>query len=175
MISILLLVIAAGVSDQCSIEPVYDEALLEQSKTLLLELESIPDGIVVTHVPVEVEATQAEGSAYKYKWDYQTSVSSSTGSVRILEFGCFLWSGDQWVFKTFTGTPFTNSDFGDWYTCTDGELVAGQQYTDPNNWTGSNCLRPQKTMWFYIGENENGEKVKGAAIVQSLAKVKVEP
>ena len=140
----------------------------EELHPILKQLESLPDGIVVTHSPNPSKAKLGGRSGYKYTWLYATNVTAQTSNVVIEEFGSFTWHKGQWVFVNFTKNPFSASDFADWYVCPNAKLTKGNTYTDNSNWTGSDVLEAGKMKWYFVGRNERGERVKGEAIIETL-------
>ena len=135
------------------------------------ELASLPVGLEVTHSPNPVKARVATSGRSNYKWVYKTAVKSAGGTVTVQEFGAFAWVSGRWVFSTFTGKPFTGMDFADWYSCPGARMEPGGEYADPSNWSAANVVKADKTKWYYIALNEQGERVKGEAIVEQLPEV----
>jgi hypothetical protein len=133
------------------------------------ELASIPVGIEITHSPNPVKAQLGGRSGHKYTWVYRTTVRSTTGPLKVQEFGAFSWVDGRWVFSTYTGKPFTSQDFADWYSCPNAVLESTKQYADPTNWSGATLLEHDKTRWYVIAVNDKGERFKGEAVVEQLA------
>jgi hypothetical protein len=159
----------------CIVGAAYGQALpsldsqYELSEAKLLELESLPLGIAVTHDSESALATWDGRQNPPIKWYYTTEVSSLSESVTITEFGSFAWYEDQWVFNNVTGKPFTQLDFEKWYSCPGGQLVGEQAFADHSNWSSGCRLAAGKARWYFIGVNELGERVKGEAIIELAA------
>jgi hypothetical protein len=138
------------------------------SANKLDELAQLPFGLKVVHSPDRVRAERGGRSGRAYTWSYKTSVTSTNGSVTMLEFGSFTWHGGRWVFANFTGKPFTATDFADWYSCPGAGLAEGREFSDGSNWSGGDVLRADKMKWYFIGITADGRKVKGEAVVETL-------
>jgi hypothetical protein len=69
----------------------------------------------------------------------------------------------------YTGNPFTNEDFAEWYSCPQAKLRSGQTYVDPSNWSGDDTLRSAKALWYFIAVTQDGKRVKGEAVIEVLA------
>lgn len=137
---------------------------------LLVELvEQTPTELVVTHTPQIVYAKRnGLNSGREFTWEYKTSVTSNVDST-VKEFGAFSWDGNAWIFSNVGGKLFRTTEFSDWYSCPRGELIAGQTYSDPNNWSASDQLHQSKAKWFYIAKTSSGRLIKGEAIVEKMA------
>ena len=134
------------------------------------EVTKIKDGFTVTHTPEKGEAILNGPSGLKYTWVYKTSITSKE-KVKILEFGAFVPFNGKWIFSTYTGKPFTPKDFEEWYDCPRSTLFPNKQYTDINNWTGSDVLEASESLWYYIGETESGEQVKAMGKINRIAEL----
>ena len=151
-----------GIFASCSAPPERDAKFLE--------VDSLPEGIVVVHSPGRGVATEGGRSGFEYTWQFATTVKSSTAKrVRIVEFGAFSRVGDQWKFANFTGKPFSGDDFSEWYGAPGAMLQPGQSYTDPQNWFGGNALKESESLWYFIGLEEDGRRVKGIGTCTHLA------
>jgi hypothetical protein len=131
----------------------------------------LPVGIEVTHSPNPVKAMHGGRSGYPYTWLYRTSVRSLTQTLTIEEFGSFHFVNGQWRFANYTGKPFAISDFAEWYSCTDGTLKPGVEFSDPNNWSGSQTLEAGRKLWYFVGVDASGKRWRGSAVVEELAAV----
>lgn len=135
---------------------------------LLLEhLEKLPVGLTVVHTPDKVKAERNGRSNLEFTWYYKTAVTAKHDSV-ILEFGAFVWNGNNWVLSNYTGAPFRTKEFEDWYSCPQGKLLAKREYADSKNWNGGNQLNAGKIKWFFIAVTADGRRVKGEAILETL-------
>lgn len=144
----------------------------------LRELEKIPVGLVVLHLPNKVFATRGGPSGRPFTWVHSTRVASDMHVVTMKEFGAFVWADERWVFSTYTGKPFTATDFAEWYRCPGAKVKPGRPCADASNWEGGTELKGgkltgDKARWYFIGILKNGTLVKGEAVVElmpSLAK-----
>ncbi len=163
-IMILLAVLCCGCSPQSSEAdklPPFE----------LSDLDSLPIGLEVVHTPNSVLAQKGGGSGYDYTWTFQTTVRSTGAPVTIQEFGALMDENGKWVLGNFTKKFFTQNDFAEWYSCPEGVVTSGNEFSDPSNWGGADCLRPGKTKWFFVGIDDKGNRVKGEAVVEQLAKL----
>jgi len=140
----------------------------QKSEPQLLDVESLPIGIRVSHSPNPVSAMQGGPSNRPYTWLHQTTVESIGKSLQIVEFGGFGWNGEQWILGNYTGKPFTSGDFASWYSCPDAIIEFGKEYSDPNNWTGGDNLSSSMTKWYFIGTDEAGNSYRGDAVIEML-------
>lgn len=139
------------------------------------EVMSLPEGIEVIHTPNPVRAQRNGPSEAKYTYVYRTEVRTKSKRLRLVEFGAFVQpQPGKWVFSTFTGKPFTASDFAEWYNCPGAYLEPGNAYADESNWSGANKLRNTETIWYYIGEDKDGNRYQGSAHVWELDVLKLE-
>jgi len=92
--------------------------------------------------------------------------------MTIEQFGAFERVGNDWVFSTYTGKPFTPSDFVEWYSCPNTVLKAGQKYTDPSNWVGCDELVQGEYLWYFIARKSDGQRVQGHAIIETAPRTK---
>ena len=137
----------------------------------LSDLDSLPIGLEVVHAPQAVLAQKGGASGYDYTWTFKTTVRSTGAPVTIQEFGSLMDEYGQWVLGNVAKKFFTQKDFAEWYSCPEGLVTSGNEFSDPSNWIGNNCLRPGKTKWFFVGIDAKGNRVKGEAIVEQLAKL----
>jgi hypothetical protein len=131
-------------------------------------LASLPIGIKIRHSPNPARPRVGGRSGFNFTWPYTTSVQTIRGSVKIEEFGAFAWENGRWVFSNFTGKPYSEVDFADWYSCPNARLLPGRVCSDAHNWSGRRALEAGKTMWYFIGVDAQGKRVKGEAIIQHL-------
>ena len=140
---------------------------------ILEDLASLPDIITVSHSPNPVKAQRGGDSGYKHTWQFTTTVAAQSSQIVIEEFGSFTWHKNQWVFSNYTGEPFTTDDFADWYGCPGATLTVGDSFADHTNWSGNDILAAGKSKWYFIGHTESGTRVKGEAIIETLAEVQL--
>jgi hypothetical protein len=132
------------------------------------DLDTLPVAIEVVHEPAHISAQRKGPSGRKYSWVYRTTVRSRGGPVVIIEFGAFVREGARWVLSNTGGRPRTQRQFAEWYGCPDGVLQPGEDYSDPENWSGSDTLRNRIKRWYFIGIDDRGRRVKGEAVCEEL-------
>jgi hypothetical protein len=135
-------------------------------------LRNIPDGIEVSHTPVNVNAVKTKDDTTMLYWYHNTSVKALKENIEITEFGSYLWMQDHWVFGNTGGAPFSPKDFAEWYNCKNSRMKKGKIYSDENNWYRFPYLQRATSLWYYIGKNKKGELFKGTAIVNYLPEMK---
>lgn len=155
---------------------VAQDSGLSRSETAdpkFLELSALPERMRVTHTPNPVAAQAGGRSGFRYTWLYKTTVESLGGPIVIEEFGAFSFRDGEWRFATVTGEPFTPADFADWYACPNAIVKPGKPCSDPLNWTGNDWLVPEgeRNLWYYIGRDSEGRRVKGQAEIELLAEI----
>jgi hypothetical protein len=144
--------------------------LQQQLDPKAVEIDALPAGIEVTHSPSAAKATLGGPGQSKYKWVYETSVRSTVGPLKIIEFGAFVSVRGKWIFSTFTHKPFTGDDFASWYNCPRSLLTQDTSFADHHNW-GANDVMPKEplvTRWYYVGVDSSGKRFKGDAVVEEL-------
>lgn len=144
----------------------------EVAKELPTELKNIPDGIEVSHTPVNVNAVKTKDDTTMLYWFHETTVKALKEDIEITEFGSYSWVNDHWEFGNLGGTPFSPKDFAEWYQCKNAKLKKGKVYSDKNNWSRWPYLQRSTAIWYYIGKNKKGELFKGTAIVNYLPVMK---
>lgn len=166
VVSILILCCSAGsaLAEQESAAPF-------ESSLKLNELASLPEGLTVAHTPDPVYATLYSPSLSGVQWKHSTTVSSKVGPVTIVEFGYFVERNGQWELPYGAEVPYayTSSDFAKMYACPSSELKPGESYTDARNRSVIDCVPEQVVMWYFIGMDAQGNRVKGEAKVKLLA------
>jgi len=125
------------------------------------ELEALPEGLEVTHSPVEVQA-RWDAARQEYCWDFATTVRALREPVTVDEFGGLSKVGGRWV----SGRTFDPRDFADWYDCPEALVSPDIPCSDPKNWVRSKKLRTSVSRWYYIGHRPDGTRVKGEALVR---------
>ena len=135
----------------------------------LVELAEITDGICVAHEPAAVTAQRGGRSSYQYTWEHRTTLVTYKERIVVEQFGAFGSTGSEWIFWTITGEPFTPAMFEDWYACPGSVLEPGVTVVDEANWTGMDEPQEELSLWYYIGRDPSGRRVKGKAIVELLS------
>lgn len=152
-----------------TVTPVFAQAGFSRRK--LEELDALPSGLTIQHMPNPVAAGLGGRSGRRYTWLYRTTVSATADTITVTEFGAFFWKDGHWQFSTFTGKPFSARDFAEWYGCPGARVVPGVVCADSLNWSGSDSLMADRVRWYYIGVTARGQRVKGEAVVEHLAAV----
>ncbi len=146
---------------------------LIDSNLKLEELESLPEGLSVSHTPDPVFYTSFIPSLSGVQWKHSTTVSSLVGPVTILEFGYFVARKGRWEFPYGVEVPYTynSSDFAKKYDCPGSELQLGESYTDTKNRSVIDCVPEQLVKWYFIGLDAKGNRVKGEASVKLVTEL----
>jgi len=139
----------------------------------LQELASLTEGLTVTHAPDPVLYTLYTPSLSGVQWQHSTTVSSTVGPVKIVEFGYFVERNGQWEFPYGVEIPYaySSSDFAEKYDCPNAELQPGGSYTDPSTRSVIDCVPEQVVRWYFIGLDSEGHRVKGESTVRLLAEL----
>lgn len=166
LVSILVFCTFAG-SAQADLK----EGALAESKLKVKELASLPEGLTISHTPDPVFHIAHTPSISGVQWEHRTTVSSTVGPVTILEFGCFVERNGKWEYPHETVTPYTysSSDFATMYDCPSSKLQPGKTYTDAKNLSVIDCVPEQMVKWYFIGQDANGQRVKGEATVKLIS------
>ena len=96
------------------------------------EIDQLPIGLIVRHLPAKVQATRGGVDKKHYRWEYRTAVSAMADST-ILGFAAWRWDGERWVPRNPAGTFFTTGDFAEWYLAPGGNVGAGEERADGAN------------------------------------------
>ena len=137
----------------------------------LSEINNLPDGLRVIHTPNPVRAHSGGRSGYHYTWQYETTVEAIDRPITIEQFGSFDFRGGTWQFSNFTGKPFTRANFVEWYSCPDAALELGKTCSDPQNWSGRDRLGPGRMLWYFIGHDSAGNRVKGQSVIELVGEI----
>jgi hypothetical protein len=175
LVAILLTLSVLSVS--CSLD--NGEIMTSEDIELPKELMDLPIGIEVRHSKDKVYAeinTKDPEKRGKYKWHYSTSVKSLNEGLTVVEFGAYVLTNGSWQHNTIYDRPFNKEEFAKWYSCLNGELIKGTEFTDLNNWSKGNNLDGDsaKSLWYFIGENKNGKRFRGTAEITSIHKLEIE-
>ncbi|MGM0580030.1 MAG: hypothetical protein ACQETL_05085 [Bacteroidota bacterium] len=138
------------------------------------KIAELPVGIKVTHNINTVYASINEDPTRggKYKWLYQTSVTSLEDELEIVEFGGYVLDNGKWIEKNVGYRPFNNKEFEKWYNCQNGILTSSKICKDKNNWTTADRLTNSKNLWYYIGKNKADEKFVGYAEIEMIGELR---
>jgi hypothetical protein len=143
--------------------------LRQNNDPKLRELASLPVGLVVTHYPNPIQARVVSDDRWPYVWSYLTMVRALSGPIRIKEFGAFAWKEGAWEFSSMTGKPYSARHFREWYSCPDGVVRPDSHCSDSRNWSRRSSPEDSQTLWYFIGVDEKGKRVKGEAIIELSA------
>jgi len=166
-----LLAAAPSVHSQVDQAIAANAAKVAKADSVLSELRRLPEGLRVAHSPSPALAAEDSTGGKRFTWKYSTSVSTLKNEVTIVEFGMLSKAGPQWVFANYTGRPFGAEEFAAWYGCDGARVRAGETYSDPSNWSSSNCLKDGVELWYFIGEDAAGLKVQGSAEIRQVAEL----
>jgi hypothetical protein len=127
------------------------------------ELASLPQGLVVTHTPDTVQPTFWGPGGNE--WTHQTTVKSTVGPVRIIEYGYILERDGHRSYTQGDLDAFSADEFAKRFGCPDAELEPGAAYTYKWNRSIKDNLPEQVGIWYFIGVDAEGNRVKGEAPV----------
>ena len=162
LVSVLLLCTSAGLALE-----EQETAVPIEAGDKFGELESIPEGIAVSHTPDPVRYTLYTPTISGVQWQHSTTVSSMGGPVTIVEFGYFVERNGQWELSY----TYTSSDFAERYDSPKSELLPGKTYTDTRNQSAIDCVPEQMVKWYFIGLDAAGKRVKGEADLMLLTEL----
>jgi hypothetical protein len=134
------------------------------------DIDALPTGLVVRHLPAQVQAMPSGLDGQAFRWEYRTTVSAMS-ACEILGFAAYRWDGAAWVPRNPDGAFFTAGDFAEWYAGAEGRIPAGGGWSDPRNFCTGAELVAGRTKWVFIAELTNGRRVKGEAIVELLGEL----
>lgn len=134
----------------------------EPNRLLPKKLRGIPVGMSGSHDPNPVSAVYENGM---YIWKHNTSIQSLSGDLKLVEYGSFVWTDDDWYLRV-TMSP---EEFAQTYNCPGAILKAGIIYTDPSSWRHDKELVGGDAMWYYIAEDKNGNRFKGTILIETEA------
>ena len=127
----------------------------------LADLDALPVGLIVRHLPAKVQAVPAPHGGDGFRWEYRTAVSAAVDAT-LLGFAAFEWDGAGWVPR---GAAFNAADFAAWYGCPSANLPGGHEFAEPDNFTVGAALADGRTRWVFVAQTASGRRIKGEAIV----------
>ncbi|MCR9173555.1 MAG: hypothetical protein NXI10_13725 [bacterium] len=142
------------------------------------KVSSLKEGLKVVHSTDTVYASMNRKDPDfrgKFQLQFSTSVSSLDGDVKIKEFGGYIWEDGTWKAVSIYGRPFNSREFDKWYGGENGWIRKGKTYTDPDNWLmkGDRLTNDTiRSLFYFIGTNEDGEKVVGAKEIVGITNFK---
>lgn len=113
--------------------------------------------LVVTHFPETVNPIEDSEKVGLYHWKHTTTVYCETSSITIDECGAFLYYNDQWNLRTAMGQKEMDKLFG----TRKGEMLQAEPYVFVKNWRSGSEVFAGWAMWYFIGTNEQGQRVCG--------------
>jgi hypothetical protein len=137
----------------------------ERSHPKLRELDSLPVGLLVVHSPNPAKAAESAEGRWRYVWPYKTTVQATGRAVRIVEFGVFSLRDGTWVFSGINGKTYSAADFVDWYACPGGIVGQDRPCFDSQNWSGRSSLKESQSLWYFVGVDDEGRRVKGEGVI----------
>lgn len=124
------------------------------NETLPEKLQKLPRAIIVHNFPKEIDPIKI---GKKYYWKHNTMIFSKGSSVKIKEFGAYLYYNGKWNLRKSYPLKDLDNNFG-----TKKQLMLqAHPYTWNNNWRVGPQLFGGWAMWYFIGENDQGEMVCG--------------
>ncbi len=137
----------------------------------IADIDQLPMGLIVRHLPARVQATIEEGPGGKaWRWEFRTAVSAMADAT-IVGFAAFRWDGDRWVPRHPANAFFATGDFAEWYDAPEGKVPAGAECADAVNFCNSTELAAERVKWVYVAETASGRRVKGEGVVELLAEL----
>lgn len=127
-------------------------------------LNGLDEAILVNHFPSPVHAVRIEekNEAYYY-WKHNTSVMAPYSDVQVESCGAYIFYNDKWNLRA----EFSAQEFSRFFDCPKGKMKKGQPYTFVDNWRKDSRLYAGWALWYFIGTDENGERVMGYARLET--------
>ena len=167
-----------GCSTAVSKEQANKSKTNEYSAPLPTEIVGLKTGLIIKHNVDTVFATintKDPEKWGKYQLQFTTSVSTIDKEVKIIEFGGYMLKGDTWVFTSIYDRPFNSEEFEKWYKSPGSKIKIGETFSDTDNWLAkTNNLngREIKSLWYFIGLTDDGEKLIGISEVMGILEMK---
>ena len=128
------------------------------------KFDDLKEGLLVNNFPTKIYATTDDDHKSMYQWKHTTSVMSLNEEMTIVEFGAYLFYNKQWNLRT-TMYP---KKFDKLFDTKKGQLKKGQPYTWKDNWRTGNKIFGGWAMWYFIAENETGERFYGVGKLETV-------
>ncbi len=126
------------------------------------KLQNLKVEIEVTHFPKENDPIKIKS---KYYWKHATAILSKKSDVTIIEFGAYLYYNNQWNLRKSYDLKDLDKNFG-----TKKQVMKqGEPYVWSNNWRVDNRLFGGWAMWYFIGINDNGERICGYETINTTS------
>jgi polyisoprenoid-binding protein YceI len=145
-----------------TVHPGTDTTDTEPNRLLPKKLRGLPVGLIGGHDPNPTPAVFEDGM---YVWKHNTSITSVAGDLKLIEYGSFVWTDNDWYLRV----SMTPEEFAQTYNCPGAVLKAGVTYVDPASWRREEALSGGDAMWYYIAEDKNGKRYKGTALIETEA------
>lgn len=143
------------------------EVWTDRSRILPDQLRGLQTGILITHDPTPVyPEINLDTVAYpgKYIWKHQTTASSLSGDLIVLQAGSFIWRADKgWV----ANIQLDKQSFAKYFRCPGAVLKKGKAYTFLKNWRYGDVAYAGDALWFIIAKSSTGQLFKGIAVVET--------
>jgi hypothetical protein len=142
------------------------------------KITKLEKGILVKHSLDTVYATlntKDPNTHGKFQLQFTTTVSSLEGDIKVEEFGAYFWDGTKWKATSIYNRPFNPEEFDKWYKGDNGFILEGKNYSDNDNWLAKGNVMSGdtiNTLLYFMGYNEQNEKVVGASEIVGVLSVK---
>ena len=121
----------------------------------------IPDKLQNLKVEISVMQFPEENDPVKikdlYYWKHATGILSIKSTIVIREYGAYIFYDNQWNLRKVYPLKELDKTFG----TKKQTLLQGQPYVWNNNWRVDSRLVGGWALWYFIGENSDGEIVCG--------------
>lgn len=120
-------------------------------------LSSAPRTLNVSHFPEVVHPTIDPNQEGTYFWKHTTTVIAKKSDVQIKKCGAYVYYNNQWNLRA----EFDKKQFSAWFNCPDALMEKGEAYTFPENWRMGEDIYAGWALWYFLGEDKNGDEVIG--------------
>lgn len=128
------------------------------------KLQNLNIEIEVIHFPKENDPVKIKD---KYYWKHATAILSKKGNIKIIEFGAYLFYNNKWNLRKSYDLKDLDKNFG-----TKKQIMLhGEPYVWAKNWRIDNRLFGGWAMWYFIGINDNGDKICGYETINTTSKL----
>lgn len=124
------------------------------NESLPEKLQNLKRAIVVQNYPKEIDPIKIKD---QYYWKHNTMIFHKTSEVKIIEFGAYLFYNGKWNLRKSYPLKDLDRNFG----TKRQTILQAQPYTWNDNWRVGPQLFGGWAMWYFIGIDENGEKICG--------------
>lgn len=134
------------------------------SNSIPPKLNDIPVAIEVMNFPKENDPVKIGDSYY---WKHQTSLVSKISSVKIIEYGAYLFYNNKWNLRQ----TYNIKTFDKNFETKNETLQIGHPYIWKSNWRVGKDLYGGWALWYFIGINDHGIKVCGYGTIYTTDNV----